>query len=318
MRLNNELSRRITPELILRINELYHDFERESYDTRHGNWHQAESTHYRSLAGKYMSHDAPICCLDFGTGTGFVPLAVGSYLKSSDELICVDISEQILNECRTKLGEAGFSFSVRYLKTDGYRIPVEDKSVDVLTMNSVLHHLHDLYSFASECKRVVKDQGLLIVAHEPNGERNLPILGKIVYTVTRVLFKPSLLVFNLVYKSPWIEKVLRDILSNLSPAYAQRNKMLQDIAVRLQKEKLIDRELRGVEIQQLVDYHSQRGFTKQYLLDVFNGFNVLEWHTYHYLGDLVEKNVIARYVAKSIEEMWPQSGASLAFVFQKK
>ena len=318
LKLPADLFQHMNGKLVVRANELYHDGERAMYDSRHAGWQHAESSFFGALSAPYLTGNGSICCLDYGSGTGFVPLAIGPRLKPDDTLICVDLSQELLDTCRSAIATAAFPFRVRCLKTDGVRIPVDDESVDVVTVNSVLHHLHDLRPFADECRRILRDGGILVVAHEPNGDRQLPPLGKVLFAVGTVLMRPSALVYWLVGRSAHLERALRGLLSRFSGNWKRRNDMLRDIALRLCEEKLVHRELRGVEVQQLVDYQTQFGFSRERLLGhVFQGFSLKEWRSYNPLGGMDGKRFLSRSISRFMASQWPLAGCSLAFVLCK-
>ena len=156
------------------------------------------------------------------------------------------------------------------------------------------------------------------MANEPNGDRQLPLPGKLMFAMGTVLVKPSSLVYWLVDRSTILEGALRGVLSRISDARKHRNSMLREIALRLYQEKLVHRELRGVEIQQLVDYQSQFGFSRERLLnEVFQGFCLKEWWSYNHLGSFTCKNFLSRSIARLMEKRWPTAGCSLAFVLCK-
>ncbi|MEM7351939.1 MAG: class I SAM-dependent methyltransferase, partial [Acidobacteriota bacterium] len=273
---------------------------------------------FRRLTQPSLAAARPIRCLDYGSGTGFVPLAIGQLLKSDDMLICVDLSEQLLEVCRENLSEAGFPCRRSFLPSNGKQIPVEDDSIDILTANSVLHHIYDLETFGLECHRVIKEGGLLIASHEPNGDRNAPFGLKSCSFVFQLLLNPSLVVHKLVETSPALERALRKILSKTSASYRHRNQMLRDIARQLRQEGLVDRDLRGVEIQQLVDYHTERGLRKNHLLQtVFTGFDLIEWQTYSHLGEQTLQSSLTRRLGRAMERVWPEHGHQIEFVLRK-
>ncbi len=319
MKLDAQIRRKVTNDLIIRINELYHNLENEVYKDRHSEWHHFESDIFRSTAKKHLKRSERITCLDYGSGTGFVPLAIGPCLKPEDVLICTDLSKEILNVCRNNLETKKFPFKIEYLKLYGQGIPVEDRSIDVITANSVLHHILKLKKFASECHRVLKKrEGVLVVGHEPNGDRNLPIIGKLIYVLNNIVFNPSNIVYEMVDRSRWLENILRSLLSKISDVYRRRNKMLTEIAYQLQEEGLIDQHLRGVEIQQLVDYHTEFGFKRKHLMnEVFQGFHTLQWNTFNHLSKSSYKNSITRAINHSMARRWPMHGTTLNFVLQR-
>ena len=82
-----------------------------------------------------------------------------------------------------------------FLKIQGSHIPVPDRSVDVITMNSVLHHILDLREFSRECTRVLRPKGILIASHEPNSGKHLG--------------KPKNFLYKLAEVNPFAEKMMR-------------------------------------------------------------------------------------------------------------
>src|SRR5690606_10706859 len=100
-----------------------------------------------------------------------------------------------------------------------------------------------------------------------------------------VIFRPRTILFRITEWSPFSERLLRWVTSRVSPKYRQRNAMLTEVARQIRKEGLFDFDLRGTEIQQIVDFHSQQGFVRDDLLGrVFGRFTPVEFGTYGHLG----------------------------------
>jgi len=239
---------------------------------------------------------------------------IGPYLKANDTLICTDISAELLKQCETNLAEAGFSPRASFVKTDGLRIPVADNSVDVITLNSVLHHLHDSNAFADECRRVLKGAGLVIVNHEPNDTTSFPLSFRLLRSICRGICRPKLLFVKLAESSPFLEKSMRAVLSKTSSSYRWRNAILADIARQLKKEGLTDLNLRGVEVQQIVDFHTQRGFLgRDIIAGAFSQFEIVEWNSYNHLSYFGDGKLY-QLVNKFMKARWPDAGAQIRFV----
>jgi len=202
-------------------------------------------------------------------------------------------------------------------KIDTGEIPADAHSVDAITVNSVLHHIHDLNTFCGECKRVLKRGGLLLAAHEPNRKHSLPFPGKVMFLLGTTLLRPKAFFIWVAERVPIMESLMRPVLSAISKGYRNRNEILSNIARQLKQEGLVDFKLRGTEIQQIVDFHSQRGFDKQELLaKVFKGFEPVEFETYNHLG-FFPSNSAAQTIEKYLREKWPNAGKQIRFVLRR-
>ncbi|MDP1620684.1 MAG: class I SAM-dependent methyltransferase, partial [bacterium] len=156
-------------KLVLRINELFHDFEQADYDKKHADIFIGETGRWKNI-GKTMlkNKTSPISILDIGCGTGFVPMQICNLLQAQDTFICSDISEKMLEVCKEKIAQQKFLCDFKFIKSDGFSLSPHDESMDIITMNSVLHHIPDFAPFFNEINRLLKVNGLLIIGHEPN------------------------------------------------------------------------------------------------------------------------------------------------------
>ena len=318
MRLSKRILERVDNRFVHRINELYHDLEGGLYDERHESISHYAGVFWKGAAQKYLVKESPTVCLDYGTGTGFVALIIGRWLKETDSLICCDISSEILKVCEDRVKASVPACKCSFRKIDATTIPVEDNSVDAITVNGVLHHVYDLGSLAKECERILRPGGLLIVACEPNKVVRLPFPGNAVRGSAKLIFKPKAVFFKIAGSIPFAEGLMRRILSKTSNSYRVRNKMLNQIAHRLKEEGLLDFDLRGTEIQQVVDIHTQDGFDIQELLkNVFTGFELVELETFGHLG-FPTRSKWAEHIDGYIKKKWPHAGKSLRFVLKNR
>lgn len=316
MKLSKRVTRKSDSQLVHRINELYHNLEGGCYDCRHDDIPHFDQAFWEKKAQEYLVKASPLVCLDYGTGTGFVPLVIGPYLKEQDCLICCDLSTEMLKVCEDKIKASPLCCECSFRKIDGPEIPIDNNSVDVITVNSVLHHIYDLGPFAKECERILKPGGILIVAHEPNKNTRLPFPGNALCVLATLIARPKSVFFRIAERIPLAESLMRRIVSKISKSYRRRNKMLGEIARRLREENLLDFDLRGTEIQQIIDFHTQYGFDAQELFqNIFTGFEPVEFETFNHLG-FSTGGKWAQRIDGYIKKNWPNAGKGIRFVLK--
>src|SRR5688572_9766410 len=160
---------RYTPDLVLRVNEVFHDVEGAAYADVHPEIFAGEAERWVSIARSEIAPlPRPMRVLDVGCGTGFVAERVAPVLAGQDTFVCAVLSQAMLDACRNKLSAAAHACRFEFVKLDGRTLAQPDRSCDVVTMNSVLHHLPEPGAILREVDRVLKPGGRFIVAHEPN------------------------------------------------------------------------------------------------------------------------------------------------------
>lgn len=95
--------------------------------------------------------------LDLGCGTGRFSGGLASRFDA--RVIAVDPSEKMLDQARRKPRTAG----VGYLRSTAEAIPLVDGVVDMIFMSMSFHHFRDPGRAASECRRVLRDDGTIVV-----------------------------------------------------------------------------------------------------------------------------------------------------------
>jgi len=111
------------------------------------------------LAGKKV--------LDVGAGTG-----ASSFLmleRGAEKVVCGDISQNMLNQCRRKASENGYGKDrIEFQLLDAESMPFEDNSFDVVLTGMTLGLIPNQFKAISEMIRVVKRGGVVSVgAHGP-------------------------------------------------------------------------------------------------------------------------------------------------------
>jgi SAM-dependent methyltransferase len=92
--------------------------------------------------------------LDLGCGAGRYSAALAGHFKAA--VIAVDPSEKMLAEASKKERD-----DVLFLQGSAEAVPLRDKTVDLVFISMVFHHLKDPMKAARECRRVLREGGAL-------------------------------------------------------------------------------------------------------------------------------------------------------------
>ena len=95
--------------------------------------------------------------LDVACGTGY---GVGYMVDGgAGRVTGADVSMKAVNYGRSWFGDSG---RANFVCADGIRLPFADRSFDVVVSFETLEHIRAYRKFMAECKRVLKDGGMLI------------------------------------------------------------------------------------------------------------------------------------------------------------
>jgi len=98
--------------------------------------------------------------VDVACGTGY-----GSYVlarKGGKKIIGIDISKIAIEYAKSKY--RGRVNNIEFLVGNAMKMPISSSKVDVVVSFETIEHLNDPEKFLSECRRVLKDGGLLILS----------------------------------------------------------------------------------------------------------------------------------------------------------
>ncbi len=303
-------------KLVVRVNELYHDLAKEDYDsTTNLEMFRQEKERWQKIKNLFKNKKS-ITVLDIGTGTGFIPLTICGFLKKSDQFICSDISQEMLNLARKKLKIEGFKCKFRFLKWSK-DISMKGNSVDIVTINSVLHHIPNTKYFLNEVNRVLKKNGLVIIGHEPNIRFKENKYLTFINHLLAILFKPK---EEMKYLS--VKFGIYEILDQLSGIFSSKRKRIvyhreiiaKKISEVLRKEGLIEKDLSIREVMSLVDYKTI-GFDP---FNIIPKYRVLHIETYHHLRgfEYSNKKFLKRY-SENLKEYYPLDGKTFLAIYRK-
>jgi len=300
------MEKELYPErLVQRVNELYHDITADQYEHSHPEIFQQEKPRLQRIAKQFLQFAHPITILEIGTGTGFVPIAIGTLLKDSDTFICSDISAGILGRAEKIIHEQQFPSSFKFVKIERqtpYRLPFPEGSMDVVLMNSVLHHVRDTGTFLQEISRVQRSKGLLIISHEPNRYFHDNRFLRYNYLLISCLTDPKRVVYGkLRGTSP--EPIVRRLWHYISPKSKEKYSQLKAVADRINTillaEQAIDTPLMPEEVGRIVDVRDAEGFRADV---VPSGFRLLHLETYDQI----------------LRKRYPRAGAKFLAVLEKE
>jgi len=136
-------------------NPYYHDMTAREDKVEHP---QAE------LLLKLISTSNNCIVADIGCGSGVVLEAVA---RKANTVIGIDISEICLKKARERLKRVNHD-NWLVIKGDAERIPIADKSVDIVYSFEVLEHIFDPPAVIREMSRIIRPGGMLILSL-PNG-----------------------------------------------------------------------------------------------------------------------------------------------------
>ena len=300
-----------TSEFVEAINLAYHEEEAALYDGRHPEILEEERGRWKfvgEIVAALKRERGTLMLLDLGTGTGFVPRQLGSALEKDDAFIITDLSPTMLERAAANLHADGFRPHLRQMVGPAEKLDVPTSSVDVVTMNSVVHHFPDVDTVFRAADRALKPGGVMVVAHEPNLRHfRHPIVGR-----ADRLFR-------------FLNR-LRNWRSRLHGGSG--DPFIDRVNVRLLERGIVTKALSADEIQSVVDIHSptaggmvraDRGFDPAGLANrLLPGYEILRLVTYQHFGKVnLRKSRLLRPVAAFVERVWPLEGSLFTMVLKK-
>lgn len=311
----------MTPEhnassaLVLRVNELFHDLEGAAYADVHPEIFERERERWDTLLAEYVTGlPRPLRCLDVGCGTGFVSERLLQRLHSGDSLVCADISQTMLDICRKRFGDNPEKITINTLKLAHEHLDLENSSVDVVMMNSVLHHVPNSGLFLAELSRVLAPGGLLMIGHEPNN----------LFWRNAFLRKQYALLHALTPKR-MAAALLKKIGLYGRAVIAKKDTFLDELNARLLEEGTISEPLTRTDLSRLVDVHSptagglrlNEGFDPYALLKTLP-FEMSSVFTYNHLSKISGTRFLLRPYEALLAKVLPGSGSTFFLVARKR
>ncbi len=302
--------------LVLRLNELFHDLTSEQYNCIHPEIFEHEKKRWKRVAKYFFNgrQTNPITVVDIGTGTGFIPITIADLLKEKDIFICSDISKDILEVARKNIKEKCFQCIFKYVKIERqvpFILPFETETIDIVMMNSVLHHIKDQVVFLNEIDRILKPDGLLFIAHEPNKyfyDYKFLLMNPLAAMTVAILKTYTMTPISYLYYC--ISRKKRRESDFHSEIYQKINEILLE-------EKLIVAPLSVKDMNKIVDIRDDEGFKPDMLLPGYI-LSHLETHNHmHYISTKFFNIRIINKYDNWLKKRFPMNGATFFAVLRK-
>lgn len=101
--------------------------------------------------------------LDLGSGAGFDAFLASPKVGKTGKVIGVDMTDEMLIKAKVNAGLGNYT-NVEFRKGDIEKLPIDDKSIDVIISNCVINLAPDKMKVFKEAYRVLKNGGRLMVS----------------------------------------------------------------------------------------------------------------------------------------------------------
>ena len=106
---------------------------------------------------RHLASRRPSNIVDLGCGTGRFSGALATWFGTT--VIGVDPSRKMLDQATGKFHKG----VVRYVRGSGEAVPLADAACDLVFMSMVFHHFSDPGAVTRECRRVLRDSGIVFL-----------------------------------------------------------------------------------------------------------------------------------------------------------
>ena len=96
---------------------------------------------------------------DLGCGTGYFSIPASAIVR---KVYAIDVQQEMLDILNSKIKNGNVT-NIESNLSDGNSIPLENGSTDILFMANVFHEIEDQEFMLAEVKRVLSEQGKLVI-----------------------------------------------------------------------------------------------------------------------------------------------------------
>ncbi|MHB8899265.1 MAG: class I SAM-dependent methyltransferase [Thermoguttaceae bacterium] len=148
------------------VNDALHAAEAATYDVRHATMYlEAGGAVWERLFSYLPSQPEELRFLDIGCGTGLVGHFAAMYVPHRvASMMLMDPSPNMMKVVQTKATNWPFDAELRTCDIDGL---ATEKPFDVVTINSVLHHVVELEPFVKKVQDLIRPGGVLLTGQDP-------------------------------------------------------------------------------------------------------------------------------------------------------
>ncbi|MGA2667136.1 MAG: class I SAM-dependent methyltransferase [Patescibacteria group bacterium] len=143
----------------------YHTKLVKIYEKSQPHFRPENQAKVKKLLKRFADNTSGQSLLDLGCGTGFILELAAPYFK---ELVGVDITPAMLEVAEKKFRRKKLGHKIKLIETSTDKMPFSDKSFDVVTGYTFLHHLSSPLTTIKESYRVLKKGGIFYSDLDPN------------------------------------------------------------------------------------------------------------------------------------------------------
>ncbi|HXJ57343.1 MAG TPA: class I SAM-dependent methyltransferase [Verrucomicrobiae bacterium] len=209
------------------VRQAYHTVEAHRWDVLHESlflglepvWHTLFDHLHRQPPRKLR-------VLDVGAGTGLVGTFLEMHLADRvGSLTMLDPCAAMLEKCRRRAEL--FSFPCEFRQGDVGQL-AEEEHFDLITINSVLHHIVELPAFFERVGTLLSPQGWFLTAHDPRAEARMDVEFQARHQAWRAARRE-------LGRSIWaqVSELIRQMIGHVSPlAWETSSLLLEQQAIR--------------------------------------------------------------------------------------
>jgi ubiquinone/menaquinone biosynthesis C-methylase UbiE len=109
----------------------------------------------------YIDYRPNIIVVDIGFGTGFPLIEIASRLGNGSTVYGIDPWKGCIEEAKSKIEYYGIE-NIKIIESTAEAIPLENKSVDLITSNNCINNVENIEKVLDECSRIIKSGGQFI------------------------------------------------------------------------------------------------------------------------------------------------------------
>jgi len=117
---------------------------------------------------------------DIGSGNAKIPLAMAALVTDPARICAIEMSAEMLAAgVRNRLHAGAVAHRLLFLRADAKRLPLPNGCADLVTSNSLVHHIPDPQAVFREVARIVRPAGRILIRDlvRPESEEELAHLA---------------------------------------------------------------------------------------------------------------------------------------------
>jgi ubiquinone/menaquinone biosynthesis C-methylase UbiE len=297
------------------INDAYHTVEASEYDQIHASMFVISDSIWVRALKQLPKNNNKLRVLDVGSGTGLVGELLNRLVPNRIEsLTCVEPNLAMIEQA--KLKASNWEFHTTFVNGDLASVP-KTEMFDVITIDSVLHHIVNLEELFMQVSDLLSTGGVLITAQDPRRAASLDPMSAKRQQSLRIMrwIDPSHVI-----KTIWLRVKKLFIKSNKTTSLAEKVNTI------LIEQGVVSKPLDMSSIYAVTDVHVPgqpgdigHGIEVEDIRGWLKSCNLLDYFTYQYFGvDWVYLSHIQKYIEHNLWRKNDDHGFLFGSVWQKE